>query len=417
MSSAVVSTSAAQGRPFFFDDEAEPEGSCGDSRPRLLALSGVEGSGRAQLDRRSLENHPQSQIPSKILPSSVTPASRLQVRPAPEMVPSGIPAIDALTGGLPRGCLTEICGPASSGRTTFLLAALAAATRRGEFCAAIDASDALDPHSAASAGVALDRLLWVRCGEDSQQKNNSPQRHGVTEKDGCPILAASFAARVGYSSQATFDFDRTELRKTGMKETGLRQDVSHQSERRLEQVLRATDLLLESGGFGLIVLDLADLPPQAARRIPLTTWFRFRRAIEHTPTILLAIEPQPIAGSCSSLLLQLASVGNQLHVLDGSLAIKLNPDTPIEANHGGPAAKRRKNAAHGASRGLDTGDSEAPEGQKKICSTGQTKSDFPCPTHAHLLTELVINAELIRSRLERKPACSVTFATKTAWAG
>ena len=84
-----------------------------------------------------------------------------------------------------------------------------------------------------------------------------------------------------------------------------KRNSSRQSEHRLEQVLRATDLLLESGGFGLIVLDLGDLPPQAARRIPLTTWFRFRRAIEHTPTILLAIEQHPIAGSCSSLLLQL----------------------------------------------------------------------------------------------------------------
>ena len=77
--------------------------------------------------------------------------------------------MDALTGGLPRGCLTEICGPASSGRTTVLLAALAAATRRGEFCAVVDASDALDPQSAAAAGVELERLLWVRCGESSPQ--------------------------------------------------------------------------------------------------------------------------------------------------------------------------------------------------------------------------------------------------------
>ena len=57
----------------------------------------------------------------------------------------------------------------------------------------------------------------------------------------------------------------------------------------------------------MIVLDLADLLPQDARRVPLTTWFRFRRAVEHKPTILLAIEQQPIAGSCSSLLLQLGS--------------------------------------------------------------------------------------------------------------
>jgi len=50
-----------------------------------------------------------------------------------------------------------------------------------------------------------------------------------------------------------------------------------------------------------------DLPQLAARHIPLTTWFRFRRAIEHTSTILLALEQHPIAGSCSSLLLQLGS--------------------------------------------------------------------------------------------------------------
>ena len=43
------------------------------------------------------------------------------------MASSGIPELDALTGGLPRGCLTEICGPASSGRTTLLLAALVGA--------------------------------------------------------------------------------------------------------------------------------------------------------------------------------------------------------------------------------------------------------------------------------------------------
>ena len=128
------------------------------------------------------------------------------------------------------------------------------------------------------------------------------------------------------------------------------------SEHRLEQVLRATDLLLESGGFGLIVLDLADLPPQDARRVPLTTWFRFRRAIEHTPTILLAIEHQPIAGSCSSLLLQLGS------------------QAELESVH-------------------------------KI------------PSHTQLLTGLDMRAELIRSRLDRKPARSVTFATKTAWVG
>ena len=279
MSSVVISTSAAQSRPFSFDvqDGAEvcPQPSwkeLGEGRPpqRIVSADSLGAFKDARL-------------------AGITPASRLAVRPAPEMVSSGITAMDALTGGLPRGCLTEICGPASSGRTTLLLAALAAATRRGECCVVVDAGDALDPQSAAAAGVELQRLLWVRCGESSPQK--------------C-----------------------------------------------LEQLLRAADLLLESGGFGLIALDLGDLPPQTARRIPLTTWFRFRRAVEHTPTVLLAVERQSIAGSCSSLLIKLGAQGDGINQL--------------------------------------------------------TESQFSVPTHAQLLTELEITAEIVRSRIERKPVRS-----------
>ena len=112
----------------------------------------------------------------------------------------------------------------------------------------------------------------------------------------------------------------------------------------------------------MIVLDLGDLPPQMARRIPLTTWFRFRRAVEHTATVLLALERQFIAGSCSSLLIQLKSQGRRMQPAD---------------------------------------------------------SDFLAPSHAQLLTEREITAEVVRSRLERKPTSSaeITFASKTAWAG
>src|ERR1700685_4475356 len=107
--------------------------------------------------------------------AGVTPASRLKAFPSPEMVSSGIPAIDALTGGLPRGCLTEVCGPASSGRTSMLLAALAAATQRHEVCALVDISDAFNPHSAAAAGGDFEKLFWVGCGV-GLAKSGSPQR-------------------------------------------------------------------------------------------------------------------------------------------------------------------------------------------------------------------------------------------------
>src|ERR1700675_670940 len=159
MSSAVFSTSAALGRPFVFDGEEMEEVCSKTSEAQLFS----EGRPPQRVGSAAFKDKD-----AKL--SGVQTASRLGVRPAPAMASSGIAEMDALTGGLPRGCLTEICGPASSGRTTVLLAALAAATRRGEFCAVVDASDALDPQSAAAAGVELDRLLWVRCEKNSPQK-------------------------------------------------------------------------------------------------------------------------------------------------------------------------------------------------------------------------------------------------------
>lgn len=76
---------------------------------------------------------------------------------------TGIADIDRLLGGgFPRGRLSEIAGAPSSGRTSLALALLAGATRAGETCAVVDAADGFDPRAAASAGVALPRVLWVR---------------------------------------------------------------------------------------------------------------------------------------------------------------------------------------------------------------------------------------------------------------
>src|ERR1039458_153748 len=88
--------------------------------------------------------------------------------PEPERAPTAIAEIDSAIGGLPRGCLTEIVGPASSGRTSLLLGVLAAATAREEACALLDAEDAFSPHSAADPGVQLGRLLWVCCGHSAE---------------------------------------------------------------------------------------------------------------------------------------------------------------------------------------------------------------------------------------------------------
>ena len=161
-----------------------------------------------------------------------------QSRPVPELVRTGVSAVDTATGGIPRGCLTEIIGPASSGRTSLLIAILAAATVRDEICALVDAEDSFDPTSAAAAGVRLERLLWVRSSHNA------------------------------------------------------------------EHALKAADLLIQGGGFGLVAMDLGDTPVETARRISLTSWFRLRRAVEHTPTVLVSVARQSNAKTCASLTLE-----------------------------------------------------------------------------------------------------------------
>ena len=73
-----------------------------------------------------------------------------------------------------------------------------------------------------------------------------------------------------------------------------------------EHALRAADLLIHAGGFGVVALDLAEASVAALNRIPVTAWFRFRRAIEATPTILTVLADRSLAKSCSSMTLKLS---------------------------------------------------------------------------------------------------------------
>lgn len=78
-------------------------------------------------------------------------------------VDAGVPALNRyLAGGWPVGKVGEVVGAHSSGRTTAAVAAVAAATRRGEVTVWLEAGDAFDPPSAVAAGVDLQRVLWVR---------------------------------------------------------------------------------------------------------------------------------------------------------------------------------------------------------------------------------------------------------------
>ena len=246
----------------------------------------------------------------------VVPASRMEDRPAPVTVSTGISVLDELSGGIPRGALTEICGPASSGRTSVLLSLMARMTQANEVCALVDASDSFDPRSAEAAGVELKRVLWVRCSVRNLKCEN--------------------------------------LKISNLKISDFKSSMS-----RVEQALKATDLLLQGGGFGLVVVDLAGIGPDAARRVPLTSWFRFRRTVEHTDTALVVLEPQPFAKTCAALVIQMSAVSSQLSI-------------------------RRP-----------------------------TKQ----PSHAGLFGGLEIHAEVTRDRQQRKPAQSVAaWETKTRFA-
>jgi hypothetical protein len=268
---------------------------------------------------------------------------------------------------LPRGALTEIFGPASSGRTSMILAALGDATRRQEVCALVDAGDSLHPESAAAAGRDLRRLLWIRCDQ------NPPHRHRDTAIDGLK----SDDCRLKSHQPTSSPWIKADQRGSGSIHNSSIHQQSSAWDRRLTQVLKTTDLLLQSGGFGIVVVDLADVPPRFARRIPLASWFRFRRAAENTPTVLLVVEQEPYAKACASLVLRMQQ--KQHSALS----------TQHSASHGWKVNRERSRFTQDV-----------------------------LPAHAQLLRELPVEAEIVHARLQRKPAQSVTarFSMCASWA-
>jgi recombination protein RecA len=72
-----------------------------------------------------------------------------------------------------------------------------------------------------------------------------------------------------------------------------------------QHALKSADLLIQAGGFGLVVLDMADTPDAVVRRIPLASWFRLRHAAERTDAALVALERQINARTCSTLQIEM----------------------------------------------------------------------------------------------------------------
>ena len=99
-------------------------------------------------------------------------------------------------------------------------------------------------------------------------------------------------------------FPRRQFQNTAPARAGITPWPFAKPWKRLEQALKTTDLLLHSGGWGVVVLDLGNISWVDARRIPMSTWFRFQRIVENTPTILLLLGEEPCAKGCASLALR-----------------------------------------------------------------------------------------------------------------
>src|SRR5262245_17972947 len=152
-------------------------------------------------------------------------------------VPTGLPTLDVVLGGGWRvGEISELTGPRSAGRTTVLIATLAAATARGEIVGLVDALDRFDPVVAAAAGVDLNRVLWIR---------------GAT-------------LTVELARPATL-------------------------EQSVHRAIRAFDLIIRAGGFGIVALDLAGMPARVLQLLPFTTWMRLAHANEERQTVGLIV--------------------------------------------------------------------------------------------------------------------------------
>ena len=174
------------------------------------------------------------------------------------MVPTGIADLDArLRGGIPRGQLSEFIGPRSSGRLAMVVSALAGATARGEAVALVDPLDMFDPVSAASAGIDFSRMLWVRGEATSSSRLSLSCEYGTLQKS-------------------------------------------------LDRAVKAVNLILQAGGFGVVVLDLTEVGSQVLRRLPFTTWLRLHRVIEGSDTACVLMGSESIARSAGGVCVQLA---------------------------------------------------------------------------------------------------------------
>ncbi|MGB7538364.1 MAG: recombinase RecA [Anaerolineales bacterium] len=154
------------------------------------------------------------------------------MRLAVEVIPTGSIALDVAlgVGGIPRGRVTEIFGPESSGKTTLCQHIVAEAQKRGGNCAYIDMEHALDPVYAAKCGVDTDALYVAQpdTGEQALEIAETLIRSGGVDV----VIIDSVAALV---PRAEIEGDM------GDATMGMQARLMSQALRKLSAVIRQTN--------------------------------------------------------------------------------------------------------------------------------------------------------------------------------
>jgi hypothetical protein len=210
-----------------------------------------------------------------------------------------------LDGGLPRGHVSEVIGPVSSGRTSLAWTWLGAATARGESVALIDTFDRFDLTTGAQCGIDLSRLLWVR-------------GQAITKTAGAVDPAWLPGARAVEGPGTLL-------------------------ERTIDRALKALNLVLQSGVCTAVLLDFADVPLAGIRRVPLTTWMRLQRIVEGTETACLLLGPVPLARSAGGVTITTAGAAGAASTAAAGLSRRSSPvSARAEADRSSPVSERAK---------------------------------------------------------------------------
>jgi hypothetical protein len=256
------------------------------------------------------------------------------VRP---VISTGIPALDDLVqGGFPIGAMTELVGETCSGRMSLALSFLAQVTAAEKVCAWIDASNTFNPAAASSAGVDLRRLLWVRCGvsetvtERETRKFVLPSEcftpkpvmkglhgggHGThprNEVKGLSAAVGRFLNDETVKARCAEPISKPRPTSQNFEPSLKPSSASVRAPKRarvydsVEQALRSADLLIQTGGFGAIVLDFGEVESKVVSRIDLSTWHRYRVAAEQTQASIVLLSQYACAKSSSELQLRLS---------------------------------------------------------------------------------------------------------------